>query len=199
MTVAASDVCCYEAGLEAEPATSGRLRCPTATPDNLWYRFIVTDGTDTDYYADNTAALDGGLGSATDDPIDNSYALMVYDPAFTAPAWAQSAGDLPDLPRSLPQRPAATTTRRPAMCATTTRCWQAAVGHAARRLLPQLCRCATPTAPGALTTRRRDWSPTIEAARAGAITIGGDLKGVDQQLDYLKSLGVNTDLLQPDL
>ena len=29
--------------------------------------------------------------------------------------------------------------------------------------------------------------------------MGGDLKGVDQKLDYLQSLGVNTHLLQPDL
>ena len=39
----------------------------TRSADNLWYRFIVTDGTDTDYYADDTAALDGGLGATTDD------------------------------------------------------------------------------------------------------------------------------------
>ena len=46
---------------------------PNASPNNLWYRFIVTDGSDTDYYADNTPALDGGLGSPSDDPVDNSY------------------------------------------------------------------------------------------------------------------------------
>ena len=40
------------------------------TRDNLWYRFIVTDGTDTDYYGDDTAALDGGLGTPTDDAVD---------------------------------------------------------------------------------------------------------------------------------
>ena len=43
-------------------ATSGRSTLPQRRPDNLWYRFLVTDGTDTDYYADDTAALDGGLG-----------------------------------------------------------------------------------------------------------------------------------------
>jgi hypothetical protein len=53
-------------------------------PDNLWYRFIVTDGTDTDYYADDTAALDGGLGSASDDAVDRSWALMLHVPGFTA-------------------------------------------------------------------------------------------------------------------
>ena len=67
-------------------------RCRRASaPDNLWYRFIVTDGTDTDYYADNTAALDGGLGAASDDPVDNSWALMVYEPGFRRPSWAKDA------------------------------------------------------------------------------------------------------------
>ncbi len=64
---------------------------PNAAPNNLWYRFIVTDGTDTDYYADNTPALDGGLGSVSDNVVDNSYALIVYDPSFVAPNWAANA------------------------------------------------------------------------------------------------------------
>ena len=37
-------------------------------PDNLWYRFVVTDGTKTAYYADDTAALDGGVGAPTTIP-----------------------------------------------------------------------------------------------------------------------------------
>ena len=64
---------------------------PNANPNNLWYRFIVTDGTDTDYYADNTSALDGGAGAMANDPVDNSYALTVYVSGFTAPAWAKDA------------------------------------------------------------------------------------------------------------
>ena len=60
-------------------------------------------------------------------------------PGFTAPAWAQERGDLPDLPRPLPQRPQATTTRRPATSATTTRC-SSCRGAPARGLLPQLRR-----------------------------------------------------------
>src|SRR6185436_8744844 len=91
MTVAASGVSCYEPGLEAETCDFWQATLANASADNLWYRFIVTDGTDTDYYADNTAALDGGLGLTTDDPVDSSYALMVYNPAFTAPAWAKNA------------------------------------------------------------------------------------------------------------
>ncbi len=75
---------------------------------------------------------------------------------------------------------------------------RAAVGHAARGLLPQLRGRRAPTARGASTRRRPADSPTKEQPR-GRDYFGGDLKGVDQQLDYLESLGVNDDLLQPDL
>ena len=89
MHLAAEDVSCYD-------GTSNRcdfyaVTLPNAHANNLWYRFVVSDGSDTDYYADNTAALDGGLGRPSDDPVDWSYALTVYEPGFTAPAWASSA------------------------------------------------------------------------------------------------------------
>ncbi len=70
--------------LEGERCDYWSLTLPNAQPNNLWYRFLVTDGTQTVYYADNTPALDGGPGGAAWDPVDNSYALMVHDPAFTA-------------------------------------------------------------------------------------------------------------------
>ena len=89
MTLAATDVSCYEDLDFTCDYWSATL--PNAGADNLWYRFIVTDGSDTDYYDDNTAALDGGLGAATEDAEDHSFALMVFEPGFTAPAWANDA------------------------------------------------------------------------------------------------------------
>ena len=91
MTLAASDVSCDQPGLEQSTCDFWQATLNEASPNNLWYRFIVTDGSDTDYYADNTPALDGGLGATSDDPVDNSYALMFYDPTFSAPAWAKGA------------------------------------------------------------------------------------------------------------
>ena len=91
MTQVAADVSCYQAGLETRSCDFWAVTLSRSAPDNLWYRFIVNDGGDTAYYADDTGALDGGLGQATRDPIDNSYALMFYDPAFTVPAWARHA------------------------------------------------------------------------------------------------------------
>ena len=93
MTPAATGVDCYAGGPRGQVLRllAGHAARRTSAADNLWYRFVVTDGTDTDYYADDTPALDGGLGAATDDQVDNSWALMLYEPGFTAPSWAKDA------------------------------------------------------------------------------------------------------------
>ena len=118
---------------------------------------------------------------------------MVYDrSASRRPAWAKNAVDLPDLPRPLPQRRHEERPEdgRRALRQTGR---QAAVERAARGLLPQLRRrrarrgrCSTATPPA----RPR-------GAPHGRDYYGGDLKGVDQQLDYLQALGVNTIYLNP--
>ncbi len=91
MTRVAADVSCYQASLAGHTCDFWQTTITRGSPDNLWYRFIVADGAKTAYYADNTAALDGGLGAPSDNPIDNSFALMFYDSGFTTPAWARSA------------------------------------------------------------------------------------------------------------
>src|SRR6266536_3050985 len=91
MTRVASDVSCYQASLASESCDYWQTTLPDGAPDNLWYRFVVSDGAKTAYYADDTAALDGGLGAPSDDPVDNSWALTVYVPGFQTPAWARNA------------------------------------------------------------------------------------------------------------
>ncbi len=165
-----------------------------SNPNNLWYRFIVTDGNDTDYYADDTAALDGGGGRMTDDAVDFSYALMFYDPAFTSPNWAKSAviyQIFPDRfrngnPNNDPQDgdiryddPVITLG------------WGDLPEGFCRHYADAATNCpwrfdATPPA----------WSPTIEGPR-GRDYYGGDLEGVIQQLDYLKELGITTIYFNP--
>jgi len=53
MEKVAEDEDCYQPGL---PFTCDywAVTLPNSVPNNYWYRFIVTDGSDTDYYADNT-------------------------------------------------------------------------------------------------------------------------------------------------
>jgi glycosidase len=194
MTPAATDVSCYEAGLDGDTCDYWSATLPNTMPNNYWYRFIVTDGTDTDYYADNTAALDGGLGAATDDAVDNSYALMGYDPAFEAPTWAKGAviyqifpdrfrnGRSNNDPRTGDVRYDDPVLRLP---------WNTLPEGYCRNYADGATNC-----PWRFDDTPPDWSPTKEGPR-GRDYMGGDLKGIDQQLDYLQSLGVNTIYLNP--
>src|SRR6185503_2208652 len=53
MAPAATDVSCYQTSLEAETCDYWSLTLNYSSPVNLWYRFIVADGSDIDYYDDN--------------------------------------------------------------------------------------------------------------------------------------------------
>ncbi|MGE0819853.1 MAG: alpha-amylase family glycosyl hydrolase [Candidatus Nanopelagicales bacterium] len=195
MKKAASSVSCYDEALAAELCDFWQATIPaTHKADNLWYRFIVTDGTDTDYYADDTPALDGGIGAASDEPVDQSWALMIHEPGFTAPSWAKDAvvyqifpdrfrnGRKDNDPKTGDVRyadPVVKTSwgalpegycRNYADASTTTCAWRYGQSPSDTRAIEQ------PTG--------RDYA-------------GGDLKGVDQKLDYLKALGVTTVYFNP--
>lgn len=194
MAVAAEDVSCYQTDLEPSTCDFWEAKVHQTAPDNFWYRFIVTDGTDTDYYADNTSALDGGLGNASDDVVDNSYALMFYDPAFSAPAWAKNASIyqiFPDRFRNGRSNndPKTNDVR-----------YDDPVLKLDWGVLPEgYCRNyadADTNCPWRFDSTPPDWSPLKEGPR-GRDYYGGDLKGVDQYLDYLHSLGVNTIYFNP--
>jgi glycosidase len=194
MTLAASDVSCYDPALASETCDFWAVTLPNAAPDNLWYRFVVTDGTDTDYYADDTPALDGGVGSATDDPVDNSYALMVHEPGFTSPAWAKSAviyqifpdrfrdGRKDNNPKTGDVRYDDPVLKLP---------WGTLPEGYCRNYADGNVHC-----PWRFDTTPPADSPTKENPR-GRDYMGGDLKGVDQELDYLASLGVTAIYFNP--
>ncbi len=70
----------------------------TSEPTVLWYRFIVTDGSDTDYYEDDQIVDDlyrgyneGGPGKPYDTSPDLSFQITVYDPALQTPDWVKNA------------------------------------------------------------------------------------------------------------
>ncbi len=194
MTPAATDVSCYQVGLESETCDFWQATLNEAPPNNLWYRFIVTDGTKTAYYADNTPALDGGLGSPSDSIIDNSYALMFYDPSFTAPAWAQNASIYQIFPDRF----------RDGRADNNPKTGDVRYNDPVLKLpwgtLPEgYCRNyadGDTNCPWRFESNPPSTSPTKEQPR-GRDYFGGDLKGVDQNLDYLKSLGINTIYFNP--
>jgi glycosidase len=194
MTLAAEDVSCYQAALASERCDFWETTLPNEDPDNIWYRFIVTDGTDTDYYADNTPALDGGVGAPSDDPIDQSWALMVHVPGFTAPAWAQDAviyQIFPDRFRNGRENndPKTGDVRYddPVIALD----WGVKPEGFCRNYADGASNCPwrfddTPPAD----------SPTVEQPR-GRDYFGGDLKGVDQRLEELAALGVTVLYFNP--
>ena len=194
MAVAADDVSCYQAGLESETCDFWEAILPNGVSNNLWYRFIVSDGSDTDYYADNTPALDGGLGAVTDDAVDQSYALMVYDPAFAAPAWARNSviyqifpdrfknADKNNDPRTGDLRYDDPVLALP---------WGTLPEGYCRNYADGATNC-----PWRFDDTPPDTSPDKEQPR-GRDYYGGDLKGVRQKLDYLQSLGVTAIYFNP--
>jgi hypothetical protein len=197
MSIAAAGVPCYQAGLEAETCDFWSLTLPASIasqPDNLWYRFIVSDGADTDYYADDTPALDGGLGAPSDDPIDQSWALMQYVPGFSAPAWAKGAviyQIFPDRFRNgrASNDPVTGDIRYddPVLKLP----WATKPEGYCRNYADGDTNC-----PWRFDTTPPPDSPTKESPR-GRDYMGGDLRGVDQQLDYLRTMGVTAIYFNP--
>jgi glycosidase len=193
MKLAASDVGCAQASLAADSCDYWQASVPgalAAQPDNLWYRFVVTDGTDTDYYGDDTAALDGGLGRASDDAVDQSWALMQYVPGFTAPSWAKDAVIYQIFPDRFRNG------RKDNDPKTGDVRYDEPVIKLGWGTLPEGY-CRGYAVPDAACPNRFDPGATGREGPRGRDYMGGDLKGVDQQIDYLASLGVNAIYFNP--
>jgi glycosidase len=192
MTPAAADVSCYQDDLTTKTCDYWSATLDNVDPDNLWYRFVVTDGASSAYYGDDTAALDGGVGAPTAGPVDQSWALMVHDPSFTVPDWVNDAviyQIFPDRFRNGRKNndPETGDVR-----------YDDPVIELPWGTLPEgYCRNY---ADADATTCPWRFSDPIGSEREqprGRDYMGGDLKGIDQQLDYLQSLGVTTIYLNP--
>ena len=189
----ASAVSCYEAGLADSSCDFWAYTIPgNWGADNLWYRFVVTDGTDTDYYADNTPALDGGLGAMSDEAVDQSWALMLYVPGFSAPSWAADAMVYQIFPDRFRNGRANNDPKTGDIR------YDDPVLKLDWGTLPEgYCRnYSGVSCPWRFDDTPPADSPDKEQPR-GRDYFGGDLKGVDQQLPYLKSLGINTIYFNP--
>jgi glycosidase len=189
MSVAASDVACYDAALDAlaETCDFWQLKYTPPVTTTLYYRFIAIDGTSTAYYEDDNFK-DGGWGQAIGTSVDNSYVVTVYDPAFQPEQWMKNAviyqifpdrffnGDRSNDPTGFEFRynyPNNGTD--PAMDQIIRKEWNA---------LPEgYCRGYT--------------GVTCNEAPRGRDYYGGDLKGIHDKLDYLEALGVTVIYLNP--
>jgi glycosidase len=155
-------------------------------PTVLWYRFIVRDGADTDYYEDNHVVdgvyrgyNEGGPGRAYDESPDLSFQLTVYDPTFQTPDWLKGAvvyQIFPDRFRN---------------------------GDPANDVVSGThFYYGNPTGGITYTTWNAEVIDPRDPAspyrnRWGEDFYGGDLQGVTEKLDYLQSLGVTAIYLNP--
>ncbi|MBZ5547950.1 MAG: alpha-glucosidase C-terminal domain-containing protein [Acidobacteriia bacterium] len=191
MQIAASDVPCYQDGLGSHTCDYWETTVKSDVPNNFWYRFIVSDGSDTAYYADNTPALDGGLGSASASVADNSYALMFYDPAFKSASWAKNAVIYQVFPDRFRNG------RHNNDPHTGDFRYNDPVIALPWGTLPEgYCRNYADAATNCPWRFSSPGSGNVEQARSRDY-FGGDLKGVDQEMDYLSWLGVNTLYFNP--
>lgn len=189
MTLAAGGVSCYDPGLSGSTCDYWQF---TYTPQALgttYYRFIITDGSATAYYSDNAPRY-GGLGQATPTEQDNGFRLNADAAAFPVVAWMQNGTMyqiFPDRFRngSTANDPKTTDPRYayPAPANATPQQIQAAMDARIMNMqwtdLPEGY-CQSYDSPASACTQ----SPL------GRDYFGGDLKGVDDKLDYLKSVGV---------
>lgn len=86
----ATDVSCYDPEQPDESCDYWQTTVTPAEPTVLYYRFIVRDGTSTAYY-DDDHFQDGGWGEAKPNQEDDSYVITVYEPDFEPIAWMQDA------------------------------------------------------------------------------------------------------------
>lgn len=198
MAIAARGVDCYDANLTSTGNTCDFWEF-TYTPKALgtvYYRFIIKDGTATAYYSDNAPRY-GGLGQATPTEVDNGFRLNVVDPRFKVIPWMENGvmyQIFPDRFRNGdPKNDPKTTDPRydyPAPANATPQQIQAAKD--AQILLKKwtdlpegYCRgYVGPATPCTESPKGRDY-------------FGGDLKGVDDKLDYLQSLGITIIYFNP--
>jgi glycosidase len=191
MTLAASNVDCYDAALTATGSTCDfyQFTYRPAALGTTYYRFIIQDGTATAYYSDNVPRY-GGLGLATPTEVDNGFRLNTDAPSFPIVGWMQNGimyQIFPDRFRNgnTANDPKSTDPRYdyPAPANATPQQVQAANDAQILNMkwddMPEgFCRdYASPAVACTQSPKGRDY-------------FGGDLKGVDDKLLYLKSVGV---------
>jgi glycosidase len=158
-----------------------------ASPAIFYYKFRITDALDVAYYSDaysddNDNLNMGGEGAANDNEPFPAFQLTIYDPAFQTPEWLHDANVyqiFPDRFRNgdttndycrngcTPSDPVFYGNQSPIAHTI----WNEAIGD--------------PRQPGPFFNEY------------GTQFFGGDLKGIENKLDYLQSLGVDTLYLNP--
>lgn len=185
MEKVADGVSCYEAALASESCDFWAITLTPSQIGTLYYRFVVSDGSATAYYADDSYK-DGGAGVATASMEDNSYVITVFDPVFQPIPWMQNAviyqifpdrfrnGDTSNDPTSSDVR-----------------------YDSATNPLAAILKKGWGGLPEGACSKYVNPSSACDESPRGRDYFGGDLKGITAKLDYLQALGVNTIYMNP--
>ncbi len=154
----------------------------------LYYKFRLTDRLDVDYYSDSYSNEhdnlgQGGEGTAFDDEPMPAFQITVYDPAFATPEWLQNANVYQIFPDRFRN---GDPTNDYCRSGSTTGC-------------PAFYDGGIPTVAHT-TWNESIYDPRLPGPYAnnyGSQFFGGDLKGIQDKLDYLQSLGIDTLYLTP--
>jgi glycosidase len=147
-------------------------------PTILYYRFIVRDGSDEDFYEDDDL-FDGGWGAVYDDSPDYSFQIDVYQPDFETPDWMKDAVVYQIFPDRFSNG---------------NRWNDARPSHPTVYENPVLVKSWDDLPEGYC--RGYEDVPCDEEPM-GRDFFGGDLRGVAKKLGYLKKLGVNAIYFNP--
>lgn len=147
-------------------------------PTILYYRFIVRDGSDEDFYEDDDL-FDGGWGAVYDDSPDYSFQIDVYQPDFETPDWMKDAVVYQIFPDRFSNG---------------NRWNDARPSHPTVYGNPVLVKSWDDLPEGYC--RGYEDVPCDEEPM-GRDFFGGDLRGVAKKLGYLKKLGVNAIYFNP--
>nr|AAB00841.1 pullulanase [Thermoanaerobacterium thermosulfurigenes] len=145
-------------------------------PTRIWYYFILKDGTKTAYYGDNDDQL-GGVGKATD-TVNKDFELTVYDKNFDTPDWMKGAVMYQIFPDRFYNGDTSNDHAK-----TLSRGNDPIEFHNNWNDLPD-----NPNNAG---------TPGYTGDGIWSNDFFGDLKGIDDKLDYLKGLGVSVIYLNP--
>ncbi len=148
-------------------------------PTIYWYRFVAIDGTATAYYEDD-AARTGGWGQTFGESPDNAWQLTVYDENFHTPDWVKNAVIYQIFVDRFRDGESSNNTPAGSFF------YDEPEGTIFRSL-------------------QDEWNETVcdprgDDACAGSYSknfYGGDLQGIQEQLDYLEALGVTTIYFNP--
>ena len=158
-----------------------------SSPSILYYKFRITDRLDVDWYSDNSAddhdnLGQGGGGQTSDNEPFPAFQLTVYHPAFQTPAWLQNA----NVYQIFPDRFYNGDPSNDYCVAGSTSGCPVFYGNpdiVAHTIWNE--RIYDPRQPG-------DYFNDY-----GNQFYGGDLQGIEEKLDYLQSLGIDTLYLTP--